>query len=56
LNINLGQAHINPTCDTSIPNLRDDNVDLLAKIDELNVSLDSLRTENEKLIAVGDHN
>jgi hypothetical protein len=38
-------------CNASIPNLRDDNVDLLAKIDELNVSLDSLRTENEKLIA-----
>jgi seryl-tRNA synthetase len=38
-------------CDTSIPNLRDDNVDLLAKIDELNVSLASLRIENEKLTA-----
>jgi chromosome segregation ATPase len=38
-------------CNVSIPNLRDDNVDLLAKIDELNISLDSLRCENEKLIA-----
>jgi hypothetical protein len=38
-------------CDVSIPNLRDDNVDLLAKIEELNDSLASLRIENEKLIA-----
>ena len=38
-------------CNVSIPNLRDDNVDLLAKIDELNVSLASLRLENENLIA-----
>jgi hypothetical protein len=38
-------------CDGSIPNLRDDNVNLLAKIEELNVSLASLRIENEKLIA-----
>src|SRR5699024_1903769 len=35
----------------SIPNLRDDNVDLLAKIEELNISLASLRIENEKLLA-----
>jgi hypothetical protein len=35
-------------CDTSISNLKDDNVDLLVKIDELNVSLASLRIENEK--------
>jgi hypothetical protein len=38
-------------CDVSIPNLRDDNVNLLAKIEELNVSLASLKIENEKLIA-----
>ncbi len=38
-------------CNVSIPNLRDDNVDLLAKIDELNVSLACLRLENENLIA-----
>jgi hypothetical protein len=38
-------------CDVSIPNLRNDNVDLLAKIEELNISLDSLRNENEKLLA-----
>jgi hypothetical protein len=38
-------------CDVSIPNLRDDNVSLLAKIEELNVSLASLKIENEKLIA-----
>jgi seryl-tRNA synthetase len=37
-------------CDASIPNLRDDNVELLAKIEELNVSLASLRNENENLI------
>jgi hypothetical protein len=38
-------------CDISIPNLRDDNVNLLVKIEELNVSLASLRNDNEKLIA-----
>jgi hypothetical protein len=38
-------------CDDSIPNLRNDNVDLLAKIEELNISLASLRIENEKLLA-----
>ena len=32
-------------------NLRNDNVDSLARIDELNVSIASLRNENEKLIA-----
>jgi hypothetical protein len=36
--------------DVSIPNLRDDNVGLLAKIEELNISLASLRNDNEKLI------
>jgi hypothetical protein len=38
-------------CDVLIPNLRNDNVDLLAKIKELNISLASLRDENEKLLA-----
>jgi seryl-tRNA synthetase len=38
-------------CDDLIPNLRDDNVSLLAKIEELNVSLASIKIENEKLIA-----
>jgi hypothetical protein len=38
-------------CDVSIPNFRDDNVNLLAKIEELNVSLASLKIENENLIA-----
>jgi hypothetical protein len=37
------------TCDVSIPNLRNDNDDLLAKIEELNMSLASLRNENEKV-------
>jgi hypothetical protein len=36
-------------CNASIPNLREDK--LLAKIEELNVSLASLKIENEKLIA-----
>jgi hypothetical protein len=38
-------------CDVSIPNLRNDNDDLLAKIEELNMSLASLKIENEKLLA-----
>jgi hypothetical protein len=38
-------------CNVSTSNPRDDNVELLARIDELNVSLASLRIENEKLIA-----
>ena len=37
--------------DDAYANLRNDNVDLLAKIEELNISLASLRIENEKLIA-----
>jgi chromosome segregation ATPase len=37
-------------CDVSIPNLRDDKVNFLANIEELNVSLASLRNDNEKLI------
>jgi hypothetical protein len=38
-------------CDVSIHDLRNDNVDLVAKIEELNISLASLRIENEKLLA-----
>jgi hypothetical protein len=38
-------------CDVSIPDLRNYNVSLLAKIEELNISLASLKIENEKLIA-----
>jgi chromosome segregation ATPase len=38
-------------CDSSLSNLKDDNANLLAKIEKLNVSLDSLRIEKEKLIA-----
>ena len=37
-------------CNVSIPNPRNDNDDLLARIEELNISLASLRSENEKLI------
>jgi hypothetical protein len=36
-------------CNVSIPNLRNDNDDLLAKIEELNMSLANLRIENEKI-------
>jgi hypothetical protein len=38
-------------CNVSTSNPRDDNVDLLARIEELNISLASLRNENEKLLA-----
>jgi hypothetical protein len=38
-------------CNASTSNPRDDNVDLLARIEELNISLASLRVENEKLLA-----
>jgi wobble nucleotide-excising tRNase len=37
-------------CNVSIPNPRNDNDDLLARIEELNISLASLRIENEKLL------
>jgi hypothetical protein len=37
--------------DDSIVNLRNDNANLIAKIDKLNASLSSLKIENEKLIA-----
>jgi hypothetical protein len=37
-------------CNVSISNPRDNNDDLLARIEELNISLTSLRSENEKLI------
>ena len=50
-NANLLAKVDSNVCDVSIPNLRDDNVSLLAKIEELNVSLASLKIENEKLIA-----
>jgi hypothetical protein len=38
-------------CDDSYANLRNDHASSIAKIDKLNVSLASLRCENEKLIA-----
>jgi hypothetical protein len=50
-NANLIAKVDSNVCDDSIPNLRDYNVELLAKIEELNVSLASLRNDNEKLIA-----
>ena len=50
-NANLLAKVDSHVCNVSTSNPRDDNVDLLARIDELNISLDSLRCENEKLIA-----
>jgi hypothetical protein len=50
-NVNLIAKVDSNVCDASIPNLTNDNVDLLAKIEELNISLASLRIENEKLLA-----
>jgi hypothetical protein len=47
-NANLLAKVDSKVCNISIPN---DNVELLAKIEELNISLASLRIENEKLIA-----
>jgi hypothetical protein len=38
-------------CDDSLVKLKDDNASLIAKIDKLNVSLSSLKTENDKLVA-----
>jgi hypothetical protein len=46
----LAKVNLN-VCDASIPNPRNDNDDLLAKIEELNISLASLRDENKKLLA-----
>jgi hypothetical protein len=37
-------------CNVSIPNPRNGNDDLLAKIEELNISLASLRDENENCL------
>jgi hypothetical protein len=50
-NANLLAKVDSNVCDVSIPNLRNNNVDLLAKIEELNISLASHRSENEKLLA-----
>jgi hypothetical protein len=38
-------------CDDSLVKLKDDNASLIAKIDMSNVSLSSLKTENDKLVA-----
>jgi chromosome segregation ATPase len=50
-NANLLAKVDSHVCNVSIPDLKDNNVDLLAKIDGLNISLDGLRIENEKLLA-----
>ena len=49
-NANLLAKVDSHVCNASIPDLRNDNDDLLAKIKELNDSLASLRVENENLI------
>jgi DNA repair exonuclease SbcCD ATPase subunit len=46
----LAKVDLN-VCDVSISNLRNDNDNSLAKIEELNITLASLRDKNEKLIA-----
>ena len=46
--LNKVDSHV---CNVSIPNPRDNNDDLLARIDELNISLASLRDENKKMLA-----
>jgi hypothetical protein len=46
----LAKVDLN-VCDASSPNLRNDNDNLLAKIEELNITLASLRNKNEKLLA-----
>jgi hypothetical protein len=38
-------------CDDSIVSLRNDNVNLITKINKLNESIASLKIENDKLIA-----
>jgi hypothetical protein len=50
-NANLLAKVDSHVCNVSTSNPRDDNVDLLARIEELNISLASLRVENEKLLA-----
>jgi chromosome segregation ATPase len=49
-NVNLLAKVDSHVCNVSIPNLKDNNDNLLAKIEELNISLASLRNENEKLL------
>src|SRR5687768_2966919 len=50
-NANLLAKVDSHVCNVSIPNHRNDNDDLLAKIEELNITLASLKVENEKLLA-----
>jgi hypothetical protein len=50
-NANLLAKVDSHACNVSILNPRDNNDDLLARIEELNISLASLRVENENLIA-----
>jgi predicted KAP-like P-loop ATPase len=42
-------------CHVSIANLRNENASLIAKIDKLNESIASLKTENDKLIYKAKH-
>src|SRR5688500_11162521 len=50
-NANLLAKVDSHVCNVSITNSRNNNDDLLARIDELNISLASLKVENEKLLA-----
>jgi predicted RNase H-like nuclease (RuvC/YqgF family) len=50
-NANLLAKVDSNVCNVSIPNPINDNDDLFANIEELNISLASLRDENEKLLA-----
>ena len=50
-NANLLAKVDSNVCNVSIANSRNNDDDLLARIEELNISLASLRIENEKLLA-----
>jgi hypothetical protein len=45
----IAKVEKSKVCDDSIANLRNDNASLITKIDKLNVSLSSLKIENEKI-------
>jgi hypothetical protein len=47
----LAKVEKRNVCDDSIVNLKNDNANLIAKIDKLNKSLSSLKIENDKLIS-----
>jgi chromosome segregation ATPase len=52
VNVNLTtKVEKSSVCHDSIVNLKNDNASLTAKIDKLNESISSLKTENDKLIS-----